>query len=143
LSPKKPPCQFILDGVKIPRQPFLQKLAAKVMVGEGLEEVHVIFTDDAHVRDLNGRFRGLDKVTDVLSFPDGEDGFSGEIYIAMGLTELQAPRYGNTLYQELRRLLVHGLLHLAGYDHMKTGERLRMRTRENHYLGVTSPSSGL
>lgn len=140
MPPRKTRCRFFADGVKVPRQESLLKLAERVGSAEGLAEVHVVFTENAWVRDLNRRFRNLDKVTDVLSFPDGEDGFSGEVYIAMGLAELQAPRYGNTLYGELRRLLVHGLLHLAGHDHMKPGERKAMRALENHYLGQSRRS---
>lgn len=96
--------------------------------------VNLVFCSNEHVRELNRRFRKLDKVTDVLSFVYSEPDVFGEVYIATLQAKSQAPRWKNTFYQELRRLVVHGSLHLAGYDHMESGERKRMRAREEAYL---------
>jgi probable rRNA maturation factor len=88
--------------------------------------VGVVLTSDARVRALNRRYRGVDKTTDVLSFPlqDG-DGTPrpqslrhlGDVVIARGTALRQARRVGHSAETELRVLALHGLLHLLGYDH--------------------------
>jgi probable rRNA maturation factor len=120
---------------------------ARVAPARARGEVTVVLVPDAAIRQLNVRFRGIDKVTDVLSFPAGpEDGrgargkgrgvrgegqrtrgegqgervkgpFLGEIVIAKGLAARQARVYGHPVATELRILALHGLLHLLGYDH--------------------------
>jgi probable rRNA maturation factor len=96
--------------------------------------VNLVFCSNAHIRDLNKRFRKLDKVTDVLSFIYSEPDVFGEIYIATLKAKSQAPRWKNTFYNELRRLVVHGSLHLAGFDHMNARDRKVMRAREDAFL---------
>jgi probable rRNA maturation factor len=97
--------------------------------------VNLVFCESAYIRDLNRRFRKLDKVTDVLSFIYDDEDVFGEIYIATAKAQKQAPRWKNSFYDELRRLVVHGALHLAGFDHMNGKDRKVMRAREDHYLG--------
>jgi probable rRNA maturation factor len=77
-------------------------------------EVAVLITDSRRVRTLNRRFRKKDKATDVLSFPR-ETG--GDIAISAQIAARNAMRYGHPTAQELKILVLHGLLHLAGYDH--------------------------
>ena len=129
------------EGFKVPRPTDLSRLAKAVAKGEKLKgRVEMVFCSDEKVREMNKAYRGLDKVTDVLSFEWHEDDFAGEIYIACPQAKLQAPRYNNTYFQELQRLVVHGMLHLCGHDHMKAGERKLMRGLEDVYLkgsGVT------
>ncbi len=124
------------DGtMAIPRPKDLGLLAEKVLASEGLSgKVNLIFCENDYVRELNFRFRNLNKVTDVLSFLYEEEGILGEIYIATLQAKAQAPRWKNTFYNELKRLIVHGSLHLAGYDHMNSPDRKRMRAREDLYL---------
>lgn len=129
-----------VGSVPIPKPKELAALATHVLHEEGQKgKVNLVFCEDSLVRKLNRRFRTLDKVTDVLSFHYGEEeedpeGVWGEIYIASTQAQKQAPRWKNTFFDELRRLVVHGALHLAGYDHMKAKERLTMRALEDHYL---------
>ena len=126
--------------VPVPKPKALADLAAAVLKAEGRQGlVNLVFCADSEVRRLNRQFRKLDKVTDVLSFHYGEEEAEagevwGEIYIATLQAQKQAPRWKNTFFNELRRLVVHGALHLAGYDHLKASERLQMRAREDHYL---------
>jgi probable rRNA maturation factor len=96
--------------------------------------VNLVFCENDYIRDLNRRFRKLDKVTDVLSFTYSEPDVFGEIYIATLKAKTQAPRWKNSYYNELRRLVVHGSLHLAGFDHLTVPERKVMRAREDAYL---------
>jgi probable rRNA maturation factor len=80
-------------------------------------EVSVLLTDDDTVRELNRRYRGIDEPTDVLSFVDDTGGRVGDIVIDVPLVMEQAREYGITPEEELRRVTVHGILHLAGYHH--------------------------
>jgi probable rRNA maturation factor len=125
----------IESGFELPGLVSLKSLIKRVAKGEGLKaSINLIFCDDPLVRQLNRDHRGLDKVTDVLSFNYDEDDLLGEIYVAVPQTERQAPRWKNSFENELRRVVVHGLLHLAGHDHHAPGERKAMRAREDHYL---------
>jgi probable rRNA maturation factor len=86
--------------------------------------VTVAVARDARVRALNRRYRGVDKATDVLSFPADEQGTLGDVIIARGVAGRQARDAGHALATELRVLALHGLLHLLGYDHEHDGGRM-------------------
>ena len=92
---------------------------------EGVE-ISVYITNDEEIRELNKTYRGKDKPTDVLSFPLNEtfDGYRilGDIVISQDTAERQAKELGHSLKEEVQRLLIHGLVHLLGYDHEKGGE---------------------
>jgi probable rRNA maturation factor len=83
-------------------------------------EVSVLLTSDAEIKRLNRIFRGKNKATDVLSFPAPEEIASqhaGDLAISLDTAALQAESFGHALADEVRILLLHGLLHLAGMDH--------------------------
>lgn len=125
------------DERPFPWEARLSVLAERLLDEEGIQDgINVVLCKDAEVRSLNKEYRKLDKVTDVLSFEWHDPGFLGEIFIAEDQVKRQAPEYGNTYYAELKRVLVHGLLHLAGYDHIKAADRKRMRIREQEFLGL-------
>ncbi len=100
----------------------------KLLERAGLEntEVSVYLTDDETIRALNRDFRGKDKPTDVLSFPYnepvGKHRLLGEIVISVDTASRQARALGHSLEEEIKRLLVHGFVHLLGYDHELGGE---------------------
>ncbi len=102
-------------------------------------EVHVLLSDDAALRRLNKAFRKKDKATDVLSFPAAE-GFAdiaGDLAISLETAARQAGEHGHPLKQEVRILLLHGLLHLAGYDHeTDAGEMAAEEMRLRDQLGL-------
>ena len=130
-----------IGPIPVPKSKDLIRLAEKVLrnelpkgAGRKSGSVNLVLCENAYIRDLNRRFRKLDKVTDVLSFIYEEEDVFGEIYIATLKAKKQAPRWKNSFYDELRRLVVHGALHLAGYDHMNAKDRKIMRSREDHYL---------
>ncbi len=119
-----------------------KELAKKVIRGEGLKgEINVVFCDDDYIRTLNKTYRGRDTPTDVLSFSfkEGERGFRskllGDVYVSVDRAMAQAKSAGHSLDKELRLLVVHGLLHLAGYDHSCEKEALQMKRKEEEYLG--------
>lgn len=106
--------------------PDLDSLAQKVALevnsifgsSASKECYNVIVASEELVRRLNRDYRNKDAVTDVLSFPLGEeDEITGEIYICWPRVKSQAVEYGNSLHREFCFLLVHGILHLLGYDH--------------------------
>lgn len=92
-------------------------------------ELSILLVNDRRMRMLNLQYRGIDRTTDVLSFPQMNESqisdlksqvcLLGDIAINLHKAERQAAEYGLTLDEELKRLLIHGLLHLAGYDHEK------------------------
>ncbi len=133
----------------------LEALAGRVLAGEGVADgiaLTVLTTDDETLQDLNRRFLGIDAPTDVLSFPEaaeaplGPEGppSLGDIAISVPTAMRQASELGHPLGDELAHLLVHGILHLCGYEHEGGGEEAaRMRAREEHYLGdITGHGSG-
>lgn len=70
----------------------------------------------------------------MLSFPFGDPDLLGEIYISLQRARVQSKRYGYTYEQEIKRLFVHGLLHLLGHDHYEVAEREAMEVKEQLYL---------
>lgn len=107
-------------------------------------DVVVALVGDRTMRALNQRYRRIDRVTDVLSFPAtdpaapaSQDSYLGDIVIANGVARRQARAEGHPLGSELRCLALHGLLHLLGYDHVSdTGQMARLERRLRRKGGV-------
>ena len=111
-------------------------------VGEERAELSIALLDDADVAVLNERWRGRPGPTDVLAFSLREGRHArhrgallGDVVIALGVAARQAAERGHDLETECRRLLIHGVLHLLGYDHERTNEARRMRARERALWG--------
>jgi len=125
-----------------PLQLFAEK--ALTLIGKSQPDVTIAFISNRQMRALNKRFRGLNKTTDVLSFPATADDVSdssspslGDIAISVEQAEEQASANGLTLDQELLQLVLHGLLHLCGYDHLTdNGEMNRLELRLRGRLGI-------
>ncbi len=102
---------------------WVRDIVSKLLDSQSLEgvEVSIYLTDDETIRLLNKSFRGKDKATDVLSFIYKEQvgGYKllGEIVISIDTAKRQAKELGHSLEEEIKRLLVHGFVHLLGYDH--------------------------
>ena len=113
---------------------------------QGDSEVSVSFVNDEKIHALNKQYRDVDRSTDVLSFPMGEDGvydlnnetgayILGDIVISLETALRQASAYGHSLEREIGFLTVHSMLHLLGYDHVNGGiEAVRMREKEETVL---------
>jgi probable rRNA maturation factor len=109
-------------------------------------EISVTFVDDDEIHKLNKKYREVDRSTDVLSFPLGENGnydenpdtgakMLGDIVISIETAVKQAERYGHSLQREVAFLTVHSMLHLLGYDHEQGGiEAVHMREKEETVL---------
>lgn len=85
-------------------------------------KVNLVLMNDTEIRKLNARFGKKDKATDVLAFTMGENGVLGDIAISKETTQKNAKRFGVSYKDELKRLVIHGVLHLLGYDH---GRKMR------------------
>lgn len=135
----------IPTGVRL----LVRRCCTAVLVHEdfdGAAEVSVTFVDDEQIHKLNKEYRNIDRSTDVLSFPLGENGvydinndtgakLLGDIVISIPHAIDQAERYGHTLQREIGFLTVHSMLHLLGYDHVNGGiESVRMREKEETVL---------
>lgn len=121
--------------------------AAEVYALEAQTEVSVVLSDDKYIHELNLKYRGKDRPTDVLSFalnegeePEIIDGpaevLLGDIIISVETAMRQAVEYGHSLEREMAYLTVHGILHLLGYDHEESQDKEEMRAEEEHVLGL-------
>lgn len=136
-------------------QPLLERVITAALAAEGVEtpcEIDVLITDDAGIHEINLEQRGVDRPTDVLSFPmfelspgdkpgaedaDPATGLVplGDMVISLERAQAQAEEYGHPLERELAYLTVHSALHLLGYDHMDEGPmKAQMRQREEAIL---------
>ena len=139
------------DDIKIPAgvRILMRRACTATLYGEnfdGSAEVYVRFVDNKTIRELNMKHRGKDDVTDVLSFPLGENGvydvnpqtgakMLGDVVIAVPRAAEQSKEYGHSIQREICYLTVHSLLHLLGYDHEQGRiESVRMREKEEAAL---------
>jgi len=149
-------CVCVDCGEGWPYEKTLQRVIESVLDAEGVDVpciVDVLITDDEGIRQTNLEMRGVDRPTDVLSFPmfelepgekpqaqwadpDTDKVFLGDMMISLERAREQAEEYGHSLERELCYLAVHSVLHLLGYDHLDEGpEKARMREREEAILG--------
>ncbi|MEM6733107.1 MAG: rRNA maturation RNase YbeY [Myxococcota bacterium] len=121
----------------------LRTIAAAILDGldERNSELSVVMTDDETIRELNRVHRGKDKATDVLSFSQvegelfpGEKRVLGDVVISLDTAARQAESIGHSLEDEVKRLLVHGVLHLLGHDHVHGGPQARKMKREENRI---------
>jgi probable rRNA maturation factor len=120
-------------------KPVIERLKHNLPKAQG--ELNVIFVDDQKIHELNKAYRHKDQPTDVLSFsyldrldPSG-DPTLGEVFISVPRAKEQAPLYKNNLNQEIEKLIVHGVLHIFGYDHETEADYKVMAAFEKKILG--------
>lgn len=138
--------------IEIPKgmKTLMRKCVNEVIRTEGIEdvcEVSITFVSGEEIRKINAEYRDVDRETDVLSFPLGEDGeyevnydtgalMLGDMVINLQRAKAQAEEYGHALEREVGYLTVHSVLHLLGYDHVNGGDEQKlMREREEEVLG--------
>ena len=135
-----------VEGVGTP--PWLERvrdfaLAVLAELGQENWDLSVLLCDDSFIRGLNRQYRDRDEATDVLSFeqgeayrdPEGRERFlAGDIVISLDALERSAEEFGVSLDEELRRLLVHGILHLSGMDHEDNDPSRPMLVRQEEIL---------
>lgn len=113
------------------------------MLEEGLRregvpaaEISLSFVGDEEIRELNGRYRGVDAPTDVLTFPLDDDPVLGDIVVSVPTARRQAEAYGHSLRREIFFLIVHGFYHLLGYDHDTEEAEAEMFRRQEELLAA-------
>lgn len=114
----------------------MQEKGSKVLKGEKKDyKINVILVNDSYMTELNRLYLSHTGTTDVISFPFYEKNLWGEIYICVPQALRQAKEYKTEPHQELERLLIHGILHLLGYNHQGHKEALLMEKKTLKYLG--------
>lgn len=125
-----------------PRRRELQRFLRAAIEAARLDgEISVLLTDDAAIREFNKQYRRKDEPTDVLSFPAAESAadVAGDLVISLETAQHQAEERGHSLEMEIKVLLLHGLLHLAGYDHESDdGAMHRKEVRLRRKLGLSA-----
>ena len=105
-------------------------------------EVSVILTNDKEIQEINRQYRNIDKPTNVLSFELGDDILLGDIYISVDTVQKEANAENITVAEHTAHMLVHGVLHLLGYDHIKDDEAEIMEEKQTKILkklGIKNP----
>jgi probable rRNA maturation factor len=158
--------QISVEDEGWPDEPVLEALSIKVLgvaaaflarnedqpFPKTAPELSLVFTNDAEIQEINAEWRGMDKPTNVLSFPafplepGGMPGpMLGDIVVARETVEREAVDLDKTFDDHLTHLLVHGFLHLFGYDHLETEEAEEMEALETSILadlGLSDPYAG-
>lgn len=142
-------CSCPLDDTEV------EAICKAVLEQEGIGrelEVSVSFVDNEQIRALNREWRGIDAPTDVLSFecddpfdesiPENEPLELGDVILAPKAIAAQAPRFDNTPAEEMRLMLVHGILHLLGFDHMNEADAAIMEQKELNVLQTLATQRG-
>ncbi|MCK5044528.1 rRNA maturation RNase YbeY [Candidatus Parcubacteria bacterium] len=132
---------------------FIQKIIQQVLQGEGIKEeieLSLAFVGPGRMREINKRYRGKNRATDILSFPESKilmQKFKigptekipglGEMIICLREVKKNAKRMDLAFEKELTKVVIHGLLHLLGHDHEKEeAEAVKMQKKEDHYLEI-------
>jgi probable rRNA maturation factor len=141
---------------RVVNEGWIKKIVRQILKAEGVAppyEVSLVFTDSEMVKRLNWDYRGLDEPTDVLAFymfpqegadssfalpPDGVTRL-GEVIISYPQAVAQAREQGHSVEKELALLVIHGILHLVGYDHEEPEAESRMREKERELLEKCLP----
>jgi probable rRNA maturation factor len=124
--------------IKVDTQPWTH-FGEKALeaIGKSGSSATIAFVSDRSIRKLNQQFRGVDKATDVLSFPADEPDNLGDVVVSAETAAAQAKENGLSFDGEIAQLILHGLLHLSGYDHeTDNGEMNRLELRLRKKLGV-------
>jgi len=124
------------------KEASLQKCAKKAekFIPKKKGELNVVFIDDPYIRELNKKYRNCDSPTDVLSFSyaDFDDlkgsGLIGEIYISVPTAVKQSKEFKHSITDELKKLFVHGLLHIFGYNHDNDSDYKKMNEMEEKII---------
>ena len=113
----------------------LNELADNLLLDKGIDkaEVSITFVGNSKIKELNKTYREKDEITDVLSFPIDEE-LLGEVIISLPRAIEQAEDYGHSLRREVAFLMVHGLLHILGFNHKTDADKSEMREAEEVLL---------
>lgn len=125
---------------------FFRELAEEVLEFEKVDaqaELSIVFLDEDQIHELNAKYRGVDSSTDVLSFLQSDDNLDGphllgDVVISPQVAQAQARKYQHSFDREMAILLIHGILHLLGFDHQTSEEKKAMQEKEEKILKTLS-----
>ncbi len=132
-----------ISGVYFLTRPKLHAIIAGTLAAHRIHdaELSCVFTSDARIRAMNARYRGTRRPTDVLAFRTcegravpGQAGYLGDIVISVERARAQAAQFGTTFKKEMCRYIIHGVLHLIGYDDEAPAPKRRMSRKEDELL---------
>lgn len=135
---------FVYDTIVIP---FFNEIDARNWInsvvkneGDSISNLQIIFCNDEQLESLNKKYLDHDTLTDIITFNynDDYDGLAGDIFISYERIVDNAQHYGVSVFLELHRVIIHGVLHLLGYDDASHEDKQRMREKENYYLNLLS-----
>ncbi|WP_408954863.1 rRNA maturation RNase YbeY [Natroniella sp. ANB-PHB2] len=115
---------------------LIREVVKKVLVEncEQDKEVSIALVDNKNIKELNHRYRDKNEATDVLSFPQEDNLLLGDVIISLERAAQQAAEYNHSLHREVGFLVVHGMLHLLGYNHYQPNDKEIMREKEETIL---------
>lgn len=104
--------------------------------------VSVLLVSDDEIKEVNKKYLGHDRTTDVVTFPlhEKSEPIEGEIYVSLQTTERNSKTYNNSHSNEIIRVVIHGILHLAGYEDSTSESREEMKKKEDFYLNLIEDS---
>jgi rRNA maturation RNase YbeY len=147
MSSYKIKIETILDSQKLKKR-LLKQAAELILSAEHVAgaEITIILVDDAYIKKLNKDFLSQNDTTDVISFHldeiQSKDFLEGEVYANLDQIERQALDYSVSFSNELVRIVIHGILHLVGYDDQTLSDKETMTMKEDHYLSIlTKPNN--
>lgn len=131
--------RFFTEDVKFDfKQRMLTRNWLKLVAGSEIRkigDINIIFCSDNYILDVNMKYLQHDYFTDIITFDYCEgDRLSGDLFISIDTVKDNAQFYGTEFSDELNRVIVHGVLHLVGYDDHTEPDQVQMREKENYYL---------
>lgn len=132
------------EGVRMPairkRETTAWIKAVAAAHGRKVGEIGYMFVGDERMLEVNNEYLGHDYYTDIITFDyDEGDTINGDIVISLDTVRSNAVQFGKDYYDELRRVIIHGILHLCGIDDKGPGEREKMEAEENKALAMAGP----
>lgn len=125
---------------RIPHKKALRFWIKKTIIKEKflIGNINIVICDENFLFKLNKKFLNKDTLTDIITFPLNEESniIAGDIYLSLLRVKDNSKKYENTLFNELSRVIIHGILHLAGYKDKTEREKRNMRKKENDYLEI-------
>ena len=132
----------LLDTTDKINEPLIRDWLKSVIISEAKipGEVQYVFCDDKQLLDINMQYLNHDTLTDIITFPSSNNNniISGEIYISIERVKENSKELNTNFSQEIQRVIVHGILHLIGYDDHSSSDKIQMRSKEDYYLHLQS-----
>lgn len=135
--------RFFTEDIKFDfKERLLTRKWLKTVAGSEIRklgDINIIFCSDNYILDVNMKYLQHDYFTDIITFDYCEgDILSGDLFISIDSVRENSEFYGTDFHEELNRVIVHGVLHLIGYDDHTEKDIAQMRSKENYYLGIRS-----